>query len=313
MNVLSLSPTQSEIMNALRTGFLQKVLPKGSAIFNGSVSGTTLTASRVTTGSIEDNDMLFFDKSLPGTQVLEQLSGTAGKTGTYKLNKSQTAGSLPMCTGVPVIQGQGNRVAPPSAQNYVIFTPMFKPRLATNIDANEDCFFEASIDDTGAMTVTDVAYGRIRIGSQVFGVGVEDGTFVLTGPSDGGPGAYTVSVPQDVASQGMACGVHEMTQETAQHVQIDFYGPLSPDYAQVVSTVFRDVVGVDLFAETGLPVSPLHADDPRQGPFVDGEQQYENRWTVDAVLQANQTVVVPQQYAAALEVGLISVDAEYTP
>jgi hypothetical protein len=312
VRVISLSPTQSEIMNALRTGFLQQVLPQGSAILTGSASGTTLTATKVSTGSIGEGDMLFFKGSLPGTQVVAQLSGPAGKAGTYEISPAQTSGILPMCTGVPVIQGQGNRVAPPPAENYVIFTPMFKPRLATNIDDNEDCYFQASIAGT-AMTVSDVAYGAIRKGAAVFGVGVASFTYVTDGPDDGGPGAYTVSVPQTVSIQGMAAGVHIMTQETAQHVQIDFYGPLAADYAQMVSTLFRDVAGVELFAATGLPISPLHADDPRQGPFVDGEQQYENRWTVDAVLQADQAVTVPQDYAGALAVDLISVDAAYTP
>lgn len=310
MAVISLSPSQSQILAALRVNLLQKVLPQGSAIFQGSVSGTTLTVSKVTTGLLADGDALFGRGVLSGTQVVDQLTGTTGSIGTYKLNKSQTVQSAPLCTGVPIIQGQGNRVAMPPVDNYVIFTPMFKPRLATNIDSYVDCYFQASITDA-SMTVTDVAYGTLRPGAQVFGVDVEDQTFVVSGPSDGGPGVYTVSLPQTVSLEGMACGAAQLLQKAEFHIQLDFYGTLSPDYAQTVSTVFRDVYGVDLLAESGLPISPLYADSPHQGPLVDGEQEYENRWTIDAVLQADQTLSVTQQFASSLSVDLIEVETTY--
>jgi len=35
-------------------------------------------------------------------------------------------------------------------------------------------------------------------------------------------------------------------------------------------------------------------------PFIDAEGQYEDRWTVDAVLQANIVVATPQQFAGAV-------------
>ena len=46
---------------------------------------------------------------------------------------------------------------------------------------------------------------------------------------------------------------------------------------------------------------------------MNAEQQFENRWTIDVVMQANQVVTVPQQFASALNVELIEVDATYPP
>lgn len=94
-------------------------------------------------------------------------------------------------------------------------------------------------------------------------------------------------------------------------VQLDVHGPDSGDNAQIISTLLRDEYGVTAFEGTG--VTPLYTEDPRQLPFQNAEQQYEDRWVVEASLQVNEVVTVPQQYADALDVVLISVDATYPP
>jgi hypothetical protein len=65
--------------------------------FTGVVSGTTLTASSVT-GTIGLNQFISGTNVLPYTQILEQLTGTTGGAGTYKLNISQTVGSTTITT-----------------------------------------------------------------------------------------------------------------------------------------------------------------------------------------------------------------------
>lgn len=312
--IVSLAPTQSDILGAFRKSFLQKVLPQGEAMFSGSISGTTLTVSKLSVGAVSPLDVIFGQGVLPGTKVLAQLTGQTGAAGTYRVNNTQTLSGVPLNTGVPVIQGQGNRVAQPPAQDFVVFTPMRKPRLATNIDDYVDCYFQGSLDAASfGLTVASVAYGKVRIGSQVFGVDVDDGITILSqvNGATGGVGVYKVDVPQDLALQGMACGVATLLQKAELAIQVDIFGPLSADYAQTISTTFRDQYGVDLLAASGLSISPLYADDPRQMAFVDGEQQYENRWTLEAVLQADQTVTVPQQFAAALAIDLAEVEAVF--
>jgi hypothetical protein len=83
-------------------------------------------------------------------------------------------------------------------------------------------------------------------------------------------------------------------------VQLDVHGPASADNAQVISTLFRDEYAVTAFAATGFDVTPLYADDPKQVPFVNGEQQVEERWIVEAVMQCNPSITVPQDFAASV-------------
>jgi hypothetical protein len=308
--IISLSPTQSQILQALRVNFLQQVLPQGSAMFSGSISGNVMTVTKLTTGLLAVGDMVFGSGVSPQTEVISQLTGSPGGLGTYEVSVPQTVSGVPLNTGVPILKGQGNRVAQPPAMDFVIVTPMGRDRLETNVDDLVDCYFQASIAGS-VMAVSEVAYGELIEGAQVFGVGVADGTIINGVPGGGGPGVYSVSVSQTVSEEGMACGTLSMTQNSEWKFQIDCFGPNAADYSQVISTAFRDQYGVTLLQASGLPVAPLYADDPTQGPFVDGEQQYEDRWRLDARLQANQTVVVPQQFADALVVGLIEVEAQY--
>lgn len=64
------------------------------AQFVGSVSGTTMTVTSITSGTININDFVEGGDSVssitPGTTIISQLSGSAGGTGTYKLSNTMT-------------------------------------------------------------------------------------------------------------------------------------------------------------------------------------------------------------------------------
>jgi len=96
-------------------------------------------------------------------------------------------------------------------------------------------------------------------------------------------------------------------------IQLDFHGPQGADYAHIASTLFRDSWGVDQFAASGYNVTPLYTDEPMQVPFLNGEQQIERRWMVQAHVQCNPIVTVTQDFADELVVGLIDIDAQYPP
>jgi hypothetical protein len=108
-------------------------------------------------------------------------------------------------------------------------------------------------------------------------------------------------------------------QPTRLTVQLDFHGPSAGDNAQIFTTLFRSDFAVNFFAQdTALPgapvdVTPLDHSDPRQVPFINGEDQYEERWSVDAVMQVNPIVTTIIQSATAIAVGIIEVDATYPP
>ena len=71
--------------------------------------------------------------------------------------------------------------------------------------------------------------------------------------------------------------------------------------------------GVQAFQASGYDVTPLYCDEPRMIPFEDAEAQNNPRYVIDCHLQANINIVIPQQYAQALSMGLIEVDAVYPP
>jgi hypothetical protein len=222
-------------------------------------------------------------------------------------------------SAVEVIEGQDNRVPEPEVTEYVLFTTVNRPRLSTNVDDYTDTFFTASITGT-VMTVSDVDEGDILDGATVFGVGVAANTKVVfpqVSGTPGGAGVYNVSVSQTVSSETMASGQLTATQNTEIVVQLDCHSATvtgSADYAQTISTMLRDDYAVQNFAESGFAVFPLYADDPKQMPFINDQNQWETRWIVMAHLQANQTISgISQQFAAALKVQTISVDAAYPP
>lgn len=99
-----------------------------------------------------------------------------------------------------------------------------------------------------------------------------------------------------------------VTQSSQCVIQLDVHGPESFNNASIISTMFRSGFAVDFFADIGDTIAPLYADDPRQAPFNSGEQQYENRYMVEANLQVNQTVTTVAQSANALSIGLVDVD-----
>lgn len=101
------------------------------------------------------------------------------------------------------------------------------------------------------------------------------------------------------------------TQATQVTIQVDTFGPLSADNAQVITTLFRSDWGVDQFASYGFDVSPLYTSEPRQMKFNNESAQVEQRWSLDAVMQANPVVTVAQDFAGELVAGVINVDAVY--
>lgn len=314
--ILSVSPNDDAIQTALRS-FLLSVLPDGAACFTATIAGSVMTVASVAVGAISALDAVLGDGVAPGTVVQEQISGAAGGVGIYAVSPAQAVSApTAMATGVEVYEAQDNRVPESPFPDQVIFTRLRRPRLATNVDDFVDGLFTGSITDT-LMTITAVApgyVGELAVGSVVFGVGVAAGTVVTAlGTGGGGIGTYTVAPSQTIASRALAAGVQTKMQETEVVYQLDVHGPNSSDFAQTISTMFRDPYAVDQFATSGFPISPLYADDPAQRPFVNENQQVENRWALDAHLQANITVSVAQQASDVLSVEAISVEAPPYP
>lgn len=212
-----------------------------------------------------------------------------------------------------VVAGQPNRVPEPQSINIVVTTPILRERLETNIDSFDDVSFVGSIA-AKLLTVASVSFGELAVGQPVFGPSVAAGTKITAlGSGTGGVGTYQVSISQTVGSQNMASGTEEILQPTRLTIQCDFHSAdlnLAADMAQTFTTLFRDFYGVDFLAPFG--VAPLYCSEPRQVPFINGEQQIETRWVVDAVMQVNELVTnLPQQFAGQLDIGVVDVDVAY--
>ena len=309
MTSLTPSPTQSNILTALRS-FILGVLPGGQAVFTGSIAGTTLTVSAISQGTLSLGDAVLGQGVYPGMMITAFGSGTGG-TGTYALSSSQALASTKMWTGVECVAAQDNRVPEPLVPDFVTMTPIMQIRLETNVDTYEDVSFTADISGS-TMTVSAAAFGEIAVGQVIFGIGVVPLTKIIAlGTGAGGIGTYIVTPAQTVTSRKIASGGEIFLQPTKVTVQLDVHGPNSAENAQTISTLFRDDFAVQAFLASGFDVSPLYAGDPRQLPFENENQQIENRWVIDAVIQANQTIRAPQQFADELDITLIDVEAAY--
>jgi len=133
-----------------------------AAIFTGSTSGTTLTVTSISSGTIAINQSLYGIGVLPETVITALGTGTGG-TGTYTINRSQTVASGTMST------------------------------------ATVGAVVTATIAGL-TMTVSAVTSGVLHVGQTVQGAGVTLGTIITAlGTGSGGIGTYTLSVASTVA------------------------------------------------------------------------------------------------------------------
>ena len=133
-----------------------------AAVFYGSISGTTLTVTGISSGVIAAGQSLFGIDVLAQTVITALGTGTGG-VGTYTINRSQTVAARSLS----------------SAAVGAVVT--------------------ATIAGT-VMTVSAVASGVLHVGQTISGAGVTLGTIITAlGTGTGGVGTYTISVASTVA------------------------------------------------------------------------------------------------------------------
>jgi hypothetical protein len=220
-----------------------------------------------------------------------------------------------------VIKAQVNRVPEPLGADFVLMTPLRQERLATNETSYFDNDFTGTIAGT---TLTVSAFARqesplspgmllIDSGYPVMNLAVN--TVIvdqISGSPPGGIGTYTVAPSQTVAQETMYAGVRADLVGTKMVVQLDIHGPNSGNNVRLIDTLFRSEVGTASFESSGLAIDPLYCDDAKQMPFVNDQQQYEDRWVMEACLQFNAVVGTPQQFAVELEAKVIEAAVNYT-
>lgn len=216
-------------------------------------------------------------------------------------------------SGVEVVQGQINRVPEPQSEDFIVMTPLFLDRLGTNVESDADVAFVGAISGA-TLTVSQILTGAVYEGAYLFGSTIAAGTTITAfGTGTGGVGTYSVSAPQTAASQTIQAGSIGQMQPTEWRIQMDVHGPNGTNNAQVITTLMRSPVAVDFFTASGFDMAPLYADDAKQFAFINGEQQYEDRWVINVTLEVNPSVSTPQQFFTEATVTLASVDAQFPP
>ena len=139
--------------------------------------------------------------------------------------------------------------------------------------------------------------------AQVNRVAMPTGDFIALTPKS--------ATPLETNTDTYTATTKTVERRTQYTIQIDCYGTLASDRAQTIATLLRDSYAADQFAASGYDVTPLYAGDAQQMPLIDGEEQYEERWTFDAVLQVNPLITLPEETANTLTVGIIPADVVY--
>lgn len=205
--------------------------------------------------------------------------------------------------GVDVIEGQVNRVAEPSGDNFVVMVPLRIERLGYNQNDYDDVTFTGSISGT-VLSVTAVNSGAIAVGRTIHGSGVAAGTTITAlGTGTGGVGTYTVSTSQTVPSAELSAGARQIIHRERVTYQIDVHGTSVFDYCHLIVTMWRDPYATEFFDDLGLRIAPLYASEPIQSAFINGEMQYQDRWVMELVVEAIIQIDPSQQFADSITLG----------
>lgn len=133
-----------------------------TAVFTGSVSGTTLTVNSVSSGTLAVGQSLYGVGVLAET-VITGLGSGSGGVGTYTINRTQTVSAESMNS------------------------------------ATVGAVFTGTISGT-TLTVSGVSSGTLHLGQTVQGVGVTLGSVIQSlGSGTGGVGTYTLSASSTVS------------------------------------------------------------------------------------------------------------------
>ncbi|ELY4831851.1 hypothetical protein SM096_004217, partial [Cronobacter sakazakii] len=95
--------------------------------------------------------------------------------------------------------------------------------------------------------------------------------------------------------------------------QIDCYGENAADNASIIGTLIRSDFACEWFRQNGNVITPLYCSDPHQTTMINGEQQYEGRWTMEFIGQFNPSVTTRQDFMDSITVGVIAADLKYPP
>ncbi len=200
-------------------------------VFTGSISGTTLTVSSVSQGTLLPGTVIYGTGITEGTTIVNteftgQITGTTLTVtdvtyGPIRIGQTLTGTNIPFNTTV-VSQLTG------TTGDIGTYTVSTSSGVVT-----------ASISGT-VMTVSGVSAGALRAGQSISGTGVSIGTIITGyGTGSGGVGTYNVNISQTVASTTVTATIMS-TAISAQGSGTGSTGTYTVDTSQTVaSTTIR--------------------------------------------------------------------------
>jgi len=193
-----------------------------SAVFNGSISATTLTVNSVTSGTVQAGLYIVAPGVTGGTLI------NSGSGSTFNLNKSQNVSSVDMVAGTykmgSFVYGNGSTKCTLSQQGVNVSSGVANA-LGGFAQPCHTCLpipITGSISGT-LLTVTAVSGGTIHVGEQIATGGATlSGAPQISsfGTGTGGTGTYTITNPNSVsvsAGTAMTLSTHGGLQYPGQY------------------------------------------------------------------------------------------------
>jgi hypothetical protein len=199
--------------------------------FTGSISGTTLTVSSITTGALAPGQLVAGGLTDPATTIVSQLTGTAGAAGTYQVSVSQTVASGALTSSGGTFTAGGTITGVFAIGQTLSGTGVTAGTTITNLISGTGGAgtYAVSVAQTttstaitasgGTLTVTVVGSGAIALNDALSGTNVTAGTSVtgfITGT--GGTGTYSVNVSQTAASAAITVAAGTATKWVASSI-----------------------------------------------------------------------------------------------
>lgn len=154
-------------------------------VLTGSITGTTLTVSAITSGTIFVGMSL---DTLAGGTIVAQLTGTTGSTGTYTVSTSQVVTST-------TITATTVAATTPVVTDFLAYIQRDAGHIVVDVGQGVTCTFVAGTGGSASttLTVASVTSGTILIGMKFTYLGTENTITAQATGTTGGAGTYTIT------------------------------------------------------------------------------------------------------------------------
>lgn len=154
--------------------------------------------------------------------------------------------------------------------------------------------------------------------AQLNNTAMPKGNFIIMTPLGTSGLSTDLTTYQYDPDSGISQETH--TRVTEWRCQLDFYGTSSQENADIIATITRSEYACDWFRDfahnssgNGVVISPIACTDPKQTSMINGEDQWQDRWTCEFHAQIPINVLVPQSFMTNASVNAKSVDAVIPP